>query len=344
MRRWFHRDIDFSDPAGRVDQVLAEYQTEIAGRLEIGLREIQDRTVSLIRDIAKEVWSSDDVDADLQERVLSVLSRDAAVRGLIAHTDERYQALDIRVSGLGERLQGVTQVTEELRDLLARTGEGVQAGTISLDDQGAELLHQRMAALQRYLASVMKYEAERDRAISEWLQRMFVRGQDVIREEAARVIGEVGADVDVITEDAATEILSRLDLQTRALSLDMASQEARIRLSVSDGQQDQADILTDQLRVLESIETDLTTELDERLARLAEMTGAAATWAVDEVAERVGRQSTEAVTLGMKDLLAVIDRRFAWLEETIQDRLSRLERSLGVEPTVIPDSAPIEVR
>src|SRR5438445_8185754 len=116
-RRWLRRErrTDIPDPEARIDQVLTSYQAEIADRLETGLREIQSRTASLIHDIATEVWRSGDKDADLQERVISVLSRDAAIRGLLSHSDERYQALDIRMNRVQERLQSVTDVMEEVR-------------------------------------------------------------------------------------------------------------------------------------------------------------------------------------------------------------------------------------
>ena len=92
---------------------------------------------------------------------------------------------------------------------------------------------------------------------------------------------------------------------------------------------------------VESIEADLTTELDDRLTRLAESTGAATSRALDHVADRIGDQSADAVTVGMKELLAVIDRRFAWLEEMMHERLASLERAMGTEfdeRTVLPQS------
>src|SRR5207237_4578694 len=105
-----------------------------------------------------------------------------------------------------------------------------------------------------------------------------------------------------------------------------------------EGQQGHADILREQLLALDSIEADLTTALDARLEQLADTIGGRTSMAVDEVAERVGKQSTEAMNIGVKDLLAVIDRRFAWLEETIRDRMARLEQALGIDTaTVIPD-------
>jgi hypothetical protein len=231
-----------------------------------------------------------------------------------------------------DRLQSVTDLTDELRGLIERgTGTSTAAGdaeAIRLDDDGAELLRERLVSLQRYLAQVLEYEAERDHAISDWLQRMFSRGQEVLREEAGRVIGELRADVEGESAISAERILARLDEQTRRIAYDLSLQEARVRLSVAEGAQDQASLLREQLEALDSIEADLTTGLDRRLERIVDLTGAAATAAVDEAAERVGGRSVDAMNMGLKDLLAVIDRRFAWLEETLHERMDRLERGV----------------
>ena len=224
------------------------------------------------------------------------------------------------------------------RNTEASAAEDRVENVASMEAADAAVLEERMAVLQRYLASVLEYEAEREKAIAEWLQKLVARGQASLREEAGRVIGEIGADVDTLTEFAADRILDKLDEQTRRFSYDLAGQEARIRLTVTEGREDQTALLREQLRVLESIETDLTSEMDERLSRLAAITVAAPSHALDQVADKIGDRSAEAVTTGIKDLLAVIDRRFAWLEETVHDRLSALERSMSEGTTVIPDS------
>ena len=332
-RRFLRRGTDPLDAEDRVGEVLRTYRDGMAERLEEGLREIQDRSVSLLREIATEVWSEVDTDDDLQERVLAILSRDTALRGLIAHSDERYQALDVR-------LQSVGGLAEDLRAALSR-GVG-EANVSKLEAADVTVLEERMALLQKYLASVLEYERSRDEAISEWLQKLFTRGQDALKEEAGRVIGEIGADVDALTESATDRILARMDEQTRSFGYDLASHEARIRLTVTEGREDQTTLLREQLRVLESIESDLTTELDDRLTRVAEITGAATTQALDHVADRIGDRSAEAVTVGMKELLAVIDRRFAWLEATMNERLAALEHSIvDADRTVLPESEPV---
>jgi hypothetical protein len=204
--------------------------------------------------------------------------------------------------------------------------------------RSVEGLEQRMDALQRYLASVLEYEGERDQAVSEWLQRVLAHGRDAVGEQAGRVIEEVGAGMELETARTAQRVLDRLDEQTRTFAQELAAQEARIRLSMTEGRENEADLLREQIRVLDTIEADLTIELDERLGKLADTIQGSTAMAVDEAAERVGRQSAEAVNLGVKDLLAVIDRRFAWLEETIKERMASLEAAVGHDRAPEPSS------
>ncbi|MFN2544889.1 MAG: hypothetical protein ABR600_10045 [Actinomycetota bacterium] len=337
MRLWFRKS---TDPEGRIQEVLSAYQNEIADRLEEGLREIQERTAALIGDIASAVWRSDQTDVGLQERVLSVLARDSTIKGLIAHTDDRFQALDIRMTGVQESLQAVMAIAGEMRGAGDPGPIPARPEISSVDRDVAMGLQDRMAALQRYLGKVLEYEADRDTAISDWLGRMLAQGNRVLRREADRVSDEVSADVEALTVEATQQVLTKLDEQSRAIAYDLSVQEARIRLAVGEGQQGHADILREQLQALDAIEADLTTDLDERLANLAGLIGDRTTSAVNEAAERVGRQSTDAVTLGVKDLLAVMDRRFAWLEETVSERMAKLEHALGVDTqtVIVPEA------
>src|SRR5213594_979322 len=127
-RRWFRTDESWTSPTNpeaHLEAVLSSYQQSLAERLERGLGEIQDRTVTLLHQIAAEVWPTSETGSDLQERVVAVLSRDAAIRGLIAHTDERYQALDLQLGEVRDRVQTVTDVADELRTVLEESRERV---------------------------------------------------------------------------------------------------------------------------------------------------------------------------------------------------------------------------
>ena len=297
------------------------------------------RKITDLSDLDETLTTPDEVVAQRAR----VLTRDSAIRGLIAHADDRYQSLDIRLTGMQEGLQSITEIARDLRAALERGSSNVAEGGGAISGGEAGALQERMNALQRYLGKVLEYEAQRDIAVSEWVEQKLAQTRRVLEQEATRVVEEIGEDVEAESIETAREVIERLDEQSRTIAYDLSVQEARIRLAVTEGQQGHAEILREQLRALDAIEADLTTELDARLAGLADLIGDRTTGAVNDAAERVGRQSAEAVTLGVKDLLAVIDRRFAWLEETIQERMSKLEEALGVRTTVIPEADAVEV-
>src|SRR5947208_635917 len=74
---------------------------------------------------------------------------------------------------------------------------------VAATDEHLRQLQERIATLQRFLASMLEYEAERDRTIAEWLKKLFDKGKGALHEEAERVIGELGADVEFLTGSAA---------------------------------------------------------------------------------------------------------------------------------------------
>src|SRR5436309_8105349 len=73
----------------RVEAMMAAHQKVLTDRLEEGLRSIQRTSITLMQEIAAEVWRVSGGDkAAIQTSLLESLSRDQAIRGLIAHSDE----------------------------------------------------------------------------------------------------------------------------------------------------------------------------------------------------------------------------------------------------------------
>ena len=80
---------------------MSAYSLLIREELEEGLRAIQLTANQLMHEIASEVWRSAGGDkGDTQASILEGLSRDQAIRSLITHTDERFQALAVRTARL----------------------------------------------------------------------------------------------------------------------------------------------------------------------------------------------------------------------------------------------------
>ncbi len=83
--------------AERTELVITAYQEMIQEQLDEGLRSIQHAANTLMHEIAGEVWRSAGGDKEaVGSTILQELSRDQAIRALIAHSDERFQALAAR--------------------------------------------------------------------------------------------------------------------------------------------------------------------------------------------------------------------------------------------------------
>ena len=108
--------------------VLTPAEEEIANaltnvvdeRVEEGLQVLEQQATILMREVATELWRSSAKDVrPEQERIVSLLSRDQAIRSLIASSDERFQALSTRAGrvedALGESSRFEAGVSQEGR-------------------------------------------------------------------------------------------------------------------------------------------------------------------------------------------------------------------------------------
>jgi len=85
-------------------------------RLDDGMRAIEEQAAALMREIASEMWRASGADArPEQERIISLLSRDQAIRSLLASSDERFQALAVRTARLEDSLAETAESSRSSR-------------------------------------------------------------------------------------------------------------------------------------------------------------------------------------------------------------------------------------
>jgi hypothetical protein len=98
----------------RLDSIVTAYHQMLLERVDQGIQEMQRAAAKLMGEVATEVWKgvgADDAEG-AGDRLLSMLARDDSVRGLIAHSDERYHALDVRI----QRMEaGLKMVADKLK-------------------------------------------------------------------------------------------------------------------------------------------------------------------------------------------------------------------------------------
>ncbi len=151
-RRLFSRGVSAPPPLdpGLESEVRAAHHA-ILSRFERGLSDIEANARAVLRGAAEDAWQGTEEELKgLREQITRDLSRDQAIRGLIAHADERYQSLDVRVGRIEENLSNVERAAMALTAAL---------GEAATDEHRPEpvalgAIETRLAAVETGLAAV----------------------------------------------------------------------------------------------------------------------------------------------------------------------------------------------
>lgn len=173
-----------ADDAALIQQLMGAYQATIQRQLEEGLTEIRRTANSLMHEIASEVWRAAGGDKDeVRSKILQELSRDQAIRSLIAHSDDRFQALSIRTARVEETLNVVAQSLRGARDQLASSIDEIAPG--SAEDAAA--LRAQLTEVTRQVGEALATLAERDQAIVDAVRTRVREHGELITQETTRI-------------------------------------------------------------------------------------------------------------------------------------------------------------
>jgi hypothetical protein len=330
----------FSDP--RIEAMLSASHRMMMERLEEGLEAIEETATSLMREVAGEIWKvAGGNPADFQSAILERLTKDGAVRGLIAHSDERFQSLDVRVARIEGGLDNVDRAAKLLGELM-ETGKGaggsdalayvaleprlgsieqalgdVSRVTQELDarlqkgDGFLEIneIRDRLNAVQEYLGALGNYLGDRDRALVDWL-----------RKRTTRIGGPEGdRNVRGLLDDTEQRLKDSVALHVQALHERIERQAGVIAEALAQG-----------LGTLKTLEAGALAREEaqaERLTQGLEALEAGALARVDGQAERLEAVATdvaarveamrEASDAALERMATVMDQRLTDLTEQI---------------------------
>jgi hypothetical protein len=253
-------DATSADDAALVEQLMGAYQSTIQRQLEEGLSEIRRTANSLMHEIASEVWRAAGGDkGEVRSRILQELSRDQAIRSLIAHADERFQALSVRTARLEDTLNMVAESLRGAREQLA-TGGGEPGAPAA----GDEALRAQLSDVTRQVAAALGMLAERDQAIVDAVRTRVREHGELITQETTRIAhameGYVQHGVEAIGQLAGT-----METQVRA----MGARDQDVAARVEEAVQEQMTLLGEQLHLMyERLAID-TTSITESVTHLA---------------------------------------------------------------------------
>lgn len=175
---------------------MAEYQRAVEERVEEGMRQIQQTAVGLMHEIAAEMWRASGSDtSDTQTRILNFISRDQAIKSLIQHSDERYQALSARTNRLEDALTGLAESTRALKEVMGRGAQSLHEAAASPALHGVEAIRSQLEQVEMHIAAAFEHISERDRALLETITARVKENGELVTQEAARTVEALQAYV-----------------------------------------------------------------------------------------------------------------------------------------------------
>jgi ABC-type transporter Mla subunit MlaD len=176
--------------AERTELAIRAYQEMIQEQLDEGLRAIQHSANALMHEIAGEVWRSTGGDKEaVASTILQELSRDEAIRALIAHSDERFQALAARTGRVEDTMNMLAESVRAAReqiargaDALAESGSGGGASPLGIGQIRAQL-----DEVSRQVAAAFQTLADRDQEIVDTLHLRIREHGELVVQETARI-------------------------------------------------------------------------------------------------------------------------------------------------------------
>ena len=119
---------------------------------------------------------------------MSLLSRDQALRSLIASSDERFQSLAVRSARLEDHLNELAEAARASREAMEASAAAIRDIADSPTLQGVETVRTQLEQVEAHIAETFQHLDERDRTLSETILRQVKDHGDLISRETARIV------------------------------------------------------------------------------------------------------------------------------------------------------------
>lgn len=186
-------------------RISAALRRSIDEQLDEGLRALEEQATDLMREIAAEIWRASGTDMrPEQERIVSLLSRDQAIKTLIATNDERFQALALRAARVEDTVSEVAEHGRTSRDAIEASMLAIREIADSPTLHGVEGVRAQLEQVEHHIAAALATMQERDRAIVRTVTEQVQAHGQLVAEETAKVIGAIDAYVQTGAEAMGT--------------------------------------------------------------------------------------------------------------------------------------------
>ena len=316
-------------------------------RLEDGLRAIEEQAAALMREIASEMWRASAADArPEQERIISLLSRDQAIRSLIASSDERFQSLAVRTARLEDSLAETAESSRSMRASLADSARVVHEAANSPMLQGVDSVRAQLQEIDRRMAETMGFLEERERSLVDGIQHQVVSHGDLITQETTRIVEAMQGYVQGGVE-AVGQLAQRVDAQISNVgglddaAIERVQETVRAEIASFAAQLDQMyERIGIQGREMAETADGVRDMLEQRVHGLAQLVRSDSQ-AIQGLIERVATEQESSVREAIGDGLAgmAAQTREAMVEHatSTETRMERMEHLVGERVDAISD-------
>lgn len=321
----------------RSEAIIAAYQEVVIERLDEGLRAMQQSSIKAMHEVAREVWRTSEADEEtLKERLLAELSKDQAIRGMLTHTDERFQSLAVRVASIEDNIAAMSQATRDLRDSIERNGPtkpGGSAGeaTAAAPPIGAEEFREMLAPIAEQIRLENAEAADRTGERVAELEGHVKEGIAAVGRLAEVVQDEV-VRIDALAEREESEGTESQAPVTEAIGEAVNGGLARLATMMRSDNSKLADLVKSGPEG--SVDPALAQLLDARLGRMSELVSATTMSAVNEIVRNLPEGSAPVNATGppadkLEEMMMSMDRNFVGLTDTLESQLRRMSHAVA---------------
>ena len=306
---------------------MSAYHDMIRDQLDEGLRELQHTANQLMHEIATEVWRTAGGDkGQVQSKLIEALSRDQAIRSLIAHTDDRFQTLAVRTARLEDTLNMVAEGMRTARQQITRGVDALQDAQALPSGPGADDIRGRLDEVTRQIALAFETLAERDRAITESVQQRVREHGELVSSETARISRAMESYVQQGVE-AMGQLAGSVESQLSAIT----HRDDEVGSRIAEAAEAQLQALDDRLHAIsERITADAST-LNETITYMLDTTDTrnrSLGEFLELMHDRVGMETRDVIT-AIESMQSRADERLAKVEITAHDAAVRSAREIN---------------
>ena len=321
-------------------------QRAIEDRLEEGIAAIEEHASGLMREVATEIWRSSSRDTrPEQERIIAMLSRDQAIRSLIASSDERFQALAVRTARLEDHLHEVSETGRATREAMQSAAEKIREVAQSPSLHSVEAVQSQLEMVERHIAETFSHLEQREQVLQDTILRQVRDHGELIAQETSRIVESMQGYVQGGAE-AVGQLAQRMEEHAALFLSADHDVGGRVRELV-DGQTAE---LTQQLdhvretvgvhgREQDQLRARLEAMIESRVMGLGQLIRSDSETLhrlIEEREEQLRDATVTAIDEKMTAFEAITSERLAELERTIQDQVMLLSTatSASVERTM----------